>query len=65
MSVRLFSVNNNVCNDNLAQENGEAVETMSTKDVYMFPILASSMLFGIYLIVKVRSYFLAPLRVFN
>ena len=35
------------------QENGEAIETMTTKDVYMFPIMASSMLFGLYLIVKV------------
>ncbi|KAL5249568.1 hypothetical protein ACHWQZ_G018442 [Mnemiopsis leidyi] len=38
-----------------SKENGEAVETMSTKDVYMFPILASSMLFGIYLVVKYLS----------
>jgi len=38
-----------------SKENGEAVETMTTKDVYMFPIMASCMLFGIYLVVKYLS----------
>lgn len=38
-----------------SKENGEAIETMTTKDVYMFPIMASSMLFGLYLIVKYLS----------
>lgn len=35
------------------QENGEAVETMTTKDVYMFPVIASCLLLGLYCIVKV------------
>ena len=38
-----------------SKENGEEVEMMSTKDVYMFPIMASGMLFGIYLVVKFLS----------
>ena len=35
------------------QEKGEKVEKMTTKDVYMFPIIASGTLFSIYIIVKV------------
>jgi len=38
-----------------SKENGEEIEMMSTRDVYMFPIMASSMLFGIYLVVKYLS----------
>jgi len=38
-----------------SKEKGETVEKMTTKDVYMFPLLASGMLFGIYCIVKYLS----------
>jgi len=38
-----------------SKESGTQIEVMSTKDVYMFPIMASAMLFGIYIIVKYLS----------
>lgn len=38
-----------------SKENGEKIEKMTTKDVYMFPLMASAMLFGIYCVVKYLS----------
>jgi len=38
-----------------SKEAGETVEKMTTKDVYMFPILASGILFSLYCVVKYLS----------
>merc|ERR1712127_204360 len=37
------------------KESGEEVETMSTKDAMMFPLVASCTLFGIYMVFKIFS----------
>lgn len=37
---------------------GEEIETMSTKEAMMFPLIASCTLFGIYIVFKVSVFFL-------